>query len=105
MREEPDRGSTRATEFCSKFLHDRSLPRLVLGTNKWADSIADAVDIDAFIDDFSSSSMHAGKPVLKTEAAPRNALVVSAVVLGRPLTAARRLDEFGLENLDYYAFR
>nr|VFK29595.1 MAG: hypothetical protein BECKMB1821G_GA0114241_10517 [Candidatus Kentron sp. MB]VFK33713.1 MAG: hypothetical protein BECKMB1821I_GA0114274_10527 [Candidatus Kentron sp. MB]VFK76315.1 MAG: hypothetical protein BECKMB1821H_GA0114242_10517 [Candidatus Kentron sp. MB] len=36
---------------------------------------------------------------------PRNALVVSAVVKGRPITAGKRLSGFSIRNIDYFAFR
>ena len=100
-----DREGTHAEDFCRRFLQGGERPCFVMGTNRWADSIATVADIDGFIDDFTTKTTHAGKPIFKIQSVPKNALVVSAVVLGRPLTSAQRLSDFGLENLDYYAFR
>lgn len=94
-----------ARMFCEEFLRVGQRPRWILGTNFWADSIAKVADVDGFINDFAPGTSHRGKPVVRMEAVPKNALVVSAVVLGRPLYAAQKLTECGLENLDYFAFR
>lgn len=91
-----------AAEFCRRFLAG-GRPRYVLGRNSHAASIAEQVEIDGFLDDFTEETTFCGKPVHHTSAAPRDAMVVSAV-LGKIWTAQRRLSAAGLESLDYYAF-
>lgn len=102
---EPDAArEAAAIAFCRRFLSADGCPRYVLGTNSHAASIAAAVEIEGFIDDFSDAPMFEGRPVARTAQVPKDALVVSAV-LGRVWTARGRLEAVGLQNLDYYAFR
>jgi FkbM family methyltransferase len=101
---EPDPArAAAAADFCRRFVAGDD-PRYVLGSNDHAASIAAVVEVEGFIDDFSTASAFCGKPVIRTEQAPAGALVVSAV-LGKVWTARRRLEAAGLETLDYYAFR
>jgi len=94
-----------ARAFCAEFLNDSTRPRLVLGINHLADSIAKAVNIDGYIDDFTDKSMHSGKPVFKMETAPKDALVVSAVTSQVPLTVSQKLRAFNFQSIDYFAFQ
>jgi len=93
-----------AIGFSRRFLSGDGRPRYVLGANSHGASIAAAMDIDGFIDDFSDAAAFEGRPLVRTAQVPKDALVVSAV-LGKVWTAHRRLEAAGLENLDYYAFR
>lgn len=92
-----------AAQFCAKFIEGSEL-KYILGTNEYARSIASLVDIDGFVDDFSSSEEFLGKPVVRTEYLPPEALVVSAVVGVRPLTVDRRLKKMGIACIDYFSF-
>lgn len=95
----------RARIFCETFLNASVGSRYVFGRNTWAESIAQQIEIEAFVDDFSADSTFCSKPIIRSQDLPDNAKVVSAVVLGRPLTAKRRISEAGVEGLDYYAFQ
>lgn len=99
---EEDR-ATAARQFCVEFLADRARPRYLLGRNVYAESVARHVDLAAFVDDFSAETSYLGRPVVRSQEIPANALVLNAAG-GRPLSAKRRLDELGLRNLDYFAF-
>ncbi|MBV1931826.1 MAG: FkbM family methyltransferase [Porticoccaceae bacterium] len=90
--------------FCDDFLHGAG-PRYIFGRNEYASSIARAINIDGFIDDYTDDPEFQGKPIVDIEEIPKDALVVSAVVLGRPLTAQSRLKRCGVRSLDYFAFR
>ena len=90
--------------FCADFRGADTALRGVFGRNEYAASIAAAVDVGFFVDDFTSDSEFAGRPVLRTEEIPEGALVVSAVVLGRPRSAAARLTSRGCRHLDYFQF-
>lgn len=92
-----------ARAFCEEFLHG-SKQRYIFGRNEYAKSIAQAVEVDGFIDDFTSEQEFLGKPVLRVEDIPSNALVVS-VVIGRPFTAENRLKSSCIHFLDYFAFK
>jgi len=95
--------AARSRAFCDAFVGG-SAPRFLFGRNKYARSIAAQVDVDGFIDDFTSDTAFEGKPIVKLEAVPPGALVVNCVPVGRPITAQRRIDSAGHEQLDYYAF-
>lgn len=101
---EPVRPNDAAMAFCEQFLRGRA-PRYVFGCNAWAQSIAERVELDGFIDDFVQERRFCGKSVLRSAEAPKGALVVSAVVGERPLKALSHVRELGLTGLDYYAFQ
>jgi len=89
--------------FCANFLLGIG-PRYIFGRNEYAKSVAGEVEIDGFIDDFTDELEFLGKPILRTEDVPQNALVV-VVVLGRPFVAERRLKSYGIQFIDYFAFK
>lgn len=89
--------------FCDDFLHGTG-PRYIFGRNEYASSIARATNIDGFIDDYTDDPEFQGKPIVDIEEIPKDSLVVSSVVLGRPLTAQARLKSCGARSLDYFAF-
>lgn len=90
--------------FCEDFLKGAK-PRYILGRNEWARSIADIIDVDGFIDDFTDEKEFLEKPILKTQNIPQNAMVVSSVVGICPLKVRRKLLEQGVRQIDYFAFR
>lgn len=92
-----------AKDFCELFLNNKG-PRYVLGRNEYGISLANEVNIDGFIDDFTDLTEFMGKPLVKMEDVPKNSLVVVAVV-GRPFTARKKIKNLGLRNLDYFSFR
>ncbi len=93
-----------ALAFCDDFFQGSS-PRYILGRNQWARSIADVVDVDGFIDDFTTEREFVGKPILKIEDLPPDAMVVSTVVGVIPITAQKKLIEQKVSHIDYFAFR
>lgn len=94
----------RAIAFCEHFLSG-GVPRYVFGCNAWGKSIADAIHIDGFVDDFSNDELFCGRKVIRSCDLPVNAFVVSAVVLGRPLTALAKMNEIGVAVIDYFSFK
>jgi|LakMenE18May11ns_1017448.scaffolds.fasta_scaffold9872484_2 FkbM family methyltransferase len=93
-----------AVKFCKKFINGNS-PRYVFGCNSYGKSIADKIKIKGFIDDEIKENYYYGKKVFKSNEVEKAALVVSAVVLGRPLTALSKLKKHSLSVLDYFAFQ
>lgn len=93
----------KARDFCDDYLSGR-YQKFVFGRNEWAVSIAQAVDVDAFVDDFTTDTEYLGKPVFKTKDVPQDALVV-VVVVGRPFVAEKCLLNHGIRFLDYFAFK
>ncbi len=101
----PENHYPEAIEFCKLFLHEKIRPRYIMGRNEYADSIVQYIDVTGFIDDFTDETEHLGKPILKTQKISPDSLVVSAVILGRPLTALERLKKHGITScLDYFKF-
>ena len=94
----------RAQAFCDEFVIEKRRPRFLFGRNKYAVSIADRIEVDGFVDDFTADPSFRGKPIVKLEALPASSMVVNCVVVGRPITAQRRIDSLGYDQLDYYAF-
>ncbi|WP_417377755.1 FkbM family methyltransferase [Gimesia sp.] len=92
------------SDFCANFLQGNQ-PRYILGRNFWARSIANEIDVDGFVDDFTSEEYFLDKPILKVHDVPENALIISANVLGRPITVKNKLIEHNLQQIDYFAFR
>ena len=92
-----------AKDFCDKYLAG-TRPRYVLGRNEFAKSISSVLEVDGFIDDFTTDSEYIGLPIVKIGEVPKNALVISTSTI-RPFSAQRRLAEYCLEFLDYFAFR
>lgn len=94
----------RADRFCKAFLAGATDRRFVFGRNEYARSIAGQVEVSGFVDDFTSEPEYLGKPVIRTEDIPADAMVVSAVTLGRPITVENKLAAENIDHLDYYSF-
>ncbi len=93
-----------ARDFCERFIL-QSGSRYIFGCNDWAKSIANAIEVDGFIDDFSSQHLYCGKPIIRSAKTPINAKVVSAIVGVHPVRVKKHLTKLKIENLDYFAFK
>lgn len=93
-----------AINFCRDYSDTKRENRCVFGRNEYAVSIAGLVDVGFFIDDFTDEIEYLGKPIIKTEDIPNDALVVIAVTLGRPLTVEKKLFDAGVRHLSYFSF-
>ena len=78
--------------------------RFVFGCNQWGAEIQDVFGLAGFIDDVVSETTYCGVPVIRSREIPDGALVVSAVIVGRPLTAMRKLFDLNVNVLDYFDF-
>ena len=97
-----EKDNEKAIKFCDEFMYSDK-PKYIFGRNAFAESIANAVDIDGFIDDFTTDKNYLGKPIVKIQGVPKNALVV-ATLIGKPLLAEKRIKQFDLNYLDYFSF-
>lgn len=88
---------------CKEFIQNTTRPKYLFGRNMYAGKIIQHVDIDGFIDDFTDDTNYLGKPIVKVDKIPSNALVL-VLSGGRPLSAEKRIQNIGLECLDYFAF-
>lgn len=93
-----------AIDFCEKFFNS-SLPKYILGRNEWARSIAEVIEVDGFVDDFTKEEKFLDKKIIKTKELPQNSLVVSAVVGILPISVKKKLASQGNRQIDYFAFR
>jgi FkbM family methyltransferase len=92
----------KAKAFCDAFMHsDR--PKYIFGRSAWATSIAQEIEVDGFIDDYTDETSHLNKPIVPIEKIPHDALVV-VTVIGKPLIAQKRVKQFQFESIDYYSF-
>ena len=96
--------NAQAVGFCREFLAASPEQRYVFGRNEYAQSIAEAVEVGFFIDDFTEEKQYLGKSIIKTEDIPHDALVVVAVALGRPLTVANKLSHASIRHISYFEF-
>jgi hypothetical protein len=92
----------RVKKFWQEFKSSNSRPKFVFGCNVYSQSILQICSLDGFVDDFSKEPTFCGLPIIKTSEIPRNALVLVASG-GRPLTARRKLNCLGIEQLDYFS--
>ena len=93
-----------AVDFCKDFVGAEPRRRFIFGRNEYAEGVSNRVEVHAFVDDFTSDTSYLGRPIIRTEEVPTGSLVVSAVVLGRPLTAEKRLTDANIRHLDYFSF-
>ena len=100
----PVKENLKAIEFCELFSNSTSISKYIFGRNKLAESIANIIEVDGFIDDFTDEEEYLNKPIVRIESIPKNALVVSAVAIARPIIAERRLKQFNINYLDYFSF-
>lgn len=103
LKIEPVFENSYAKSFCDEFMHS-SKPRFIFGRNEFAESIAKAVDVDGFIDDFTNEKNYLDKPIIAMEDVPDDALVVIVVVIGKPIVAEKRAKQFQFKSLDYFSF-
>lgn len=86
----------------AEFLSDNEIPRYILGRNEYAEKLAALVDVDAFIDDFSTEREYLGKPVVRSCEADKQAIVVSCSLAIYPHSAMKALEKSGMEHVIHY---
>jgi FkbM family methyltransferase len=96
--------STDAQIFCDEFIKNEN-NRYVFGCNQWGQSIAEKIDICAFVDDLTDKKFYCGKPVLRSNDLPKTAMVVSAIVGERPISALSFIKNKVISAIDYFAFQ
>jgi len=92
----------KAKAFCEEFINSNR-PKYIFGRNEFAQSIANQIEVDGFIDDFTSDTSYLDKEIISIDKVPHNALVV-VVVIGKPLIAEKRVRKYQFDYLDYYSF-
>ena len=78
--------------------------RFVLGRNEHSEELSRAIDIDGFVDDFAESdTVWNGKPVLRGEDVPKNAIVVNCSMSILPTSAHKRILGLGVSGTLAYS--
>ncbi len=77
--------------------------RFLFGRNEHSAALAQAIEIDGFVDDFASDATWQGKPVLKGQEIPPDAIVVNCVLMARSILASRRAHELCTSGCLEYA--
>lgn len=78
--------------------------RFLFGQTDYAKSVIAQIAVDGIIDETTNKKSYQGIPIVEPENIPRDSLVLSCVVDGRPITARDRLGRLHLNNIDYYSF-
>jgi FkbM family methyltransferase len=91
-------------KFTQEFV-DGDSPRYILGCNAWAKSVAEAIEVNGFVDDYAKEDTFCNKPIVDPMTLPPNSLILSCVIGVKPLTSLERIKELGCQGLDYYSFR
>ncbi len=91
-------------QLCDEFMSG-SAPRYIFGRTPYGADIARHIKPDGFIDDFTTDTEFHDIPVVKLADVPNNAIVVSSIVDGRPVTASNAIKESGLRGIDYFSFK
>jgi FkbM family methyltransferase len=100
---EADGRSDEARQCWVRQFEEPATRRAVMGTNKWAESVASLLNIEYFIDDFTALSSFCNRPVVRAHEAFQDVMVLSTS-LGRPLTAREVLRKYVASQLDFYSF-
>ncbi|MDY6922236.1 MAG: FkbM family methyltransferase [Pseudomonadota bacterium] len=89
-------------DFYVSFSNPGSRPCYLFGYNRYAGSILKKFKIEGIIDDFTSCSSIAEKPIIRSSEIPANALVL-VLAGGKPLTVSRFLDRLNIEHQHYFS--
>lgn len=78
---------------------NNDVTRFLFGRNEHSTLLSKSIEIDGFVDDFVADGFFwNGKPVIKTEALPDNAIVVNCSMSISPVTAFRKLQQLKIKN-------
>jgi FkbM family methyltransferase len=90
-------------EFCEEFIKESCREKYVFGCNEVAKKISEKVNIDGFIDDFTTNNTFCNKPILKVKQVPHNSMVITSTSL-RPVSVRNILNDRNIDNIDYFQF-
>lgn len=89
---------------CDEF-NNGDTPRYIFGRTLYAADIIKNCQPNGIIDDYTVDSHFHGIPVIKLADVPTGAIVVSAIVDGRPVSVSRLLENYGYRNVDYFSYK
>lgn len=93
-----------AFDFFNLYFGKSIAKRYVFAINEYAEAIAEQVDIDGYIDDFTPAKSWKGKPVFKLSAIASDSLIISCVTASYPTSALLKLQAAGIRHyMDYFS--
>ena len=92
-----------AVIFCEEFAKT-TRPRFVFGVTTHSKDIAKKFAVTGFIDEFTDATSVDGLPVVSWSEVPADAMVVSGIADGRPLTAQKIMEHKHCDCLDFFSF-
>ncbi|MDE3271243.1 FkbM family methyltransferase [Pseudoalteromonas sp. G4] len=95
-----------ASKLPKKFEDFLDLDIYAFGINEQSQSLAEAVSLKGYIDDFTSEEEHNGQPIIKLENLATNKndfIVINCVLNAKPRTAIKRLESVGIKNFFNYS--
>jgi len=72
--------------------------KFLLGRNEHSAALVQSIAVDGIVDDFSPGKLWNGKPVIKCDDIPKDAIVVNCSMSISPISAGRRLQKLGLKG-------
>lgn len=92
-----------AVIFCEEFAKT-TRPRFAFGVTTHSKDIAKKFAVTGFIDEFTDATSVDGLPVVSWSEVPADAMVVSGIADGRPLTAQKIMEHKHCDCLDFFSF-
>ena len=77
---------------------ENTFTRFLLGRNEHSMTLAKLFKIDGFVDDFTADVFWNGKPVIKSEKLPDNAIVINCSMSISPVTASQKLQQLKIKT-------
>lgn len=97
-------GILKVEKNCKDFLNHK-VPVYILGRNDYAKSVAEIINFDGFIDEYTNDLTFMQKPVItRLELVPKNAIILFCIIGNKPLTVKYKIQKQLIESIDYFAF-
>lgn len=89
--------------FCRDFLAGNT-PRYAFGATAQSVFLAKTLGLEGIVDDYLPEPEFQGVKIVRLSAVSSEAMLVSGIVFGRPVSARKALDARGLRNMDFFMF-
>ncbi|RLA73853.1 MAG: FkbM family methyltransferase [Epsilonproteobacteria bacterium] len=90
-------------ELTRLFVSSTKVPKYILGVNKLTKSVQKYVRVDGVVDDFTRVQTSRNKAILDIDDIAKDGIVI-VVSTASPLEVAQKLDDMGIDNLNYTSF-
>ncbi|MBJ8874244.1 FkbM family methyltransferase [Citrobacter koseri] len=90
-------------DFCHAFI-EKASPRYIFGLTSYGIEMAKVFNVEGIIDNKTMQTQIDGFPIISLSQVPSDALIVSSIMDGRPVSAWRTLSAAGHKQIDYFSF-